>query len=214
MGTGHPRLCFLGGRFWRPVTSHEEKSRKVRLWLGELLFCFKYTNSPSQDKGTSQKKSVGLNLWAHAAVNGTKKPFFSDPLVFSSQKYDASAKVRLWIRESHKKCTLHAQFPKPQKRKTHPRWQGCFKQYKFSKLERSNFTKNNCWSHCGHKPPTPLFFGRPFWGPRDISRKKITKSPSVAWRTFVFHAAQNFLQCFSFVLGENSRDFLFTFPLV
>ena len=32
----------------------QKKSRKVRLWLGELLFCFKYTNSPSQDKGTSQ----------------------------------------------------------------------------------------------------------------------------------------------------------------
>ena len=35
---GHrpPTPVFLGGR---PLTSHENKSRKVRLWLGELLFC-------------------------------------------------------------------------------------------------------------------------------------------------------------------------------
>ena len=116
---------------------------------------------------------MGRSLRAHAAFYS--EPFALTPSSFLPQKHDTSAKVRLWIRESDKKCTLHAQFPKPQKRKTHPRWQGCFKQYKFSKLERSNFTKITVGHIVGTCHPRRFFWEGVFGAPVTSHEKKSRK---------------------------------------
>jgi hypothetical protein len=85
VGTGHPRRFF--GRALLAPPSHRTKKNHEKSVCGLANFCFASNIQIHQARTRElhKKKSVGLNLWAHAAVNGTKKPFFSDPLVFSSK---------------------------------------------------------------------------------------------------------------------------------
>ena len=111
----------------------------------------------------------------------------------------------------HKKCSPHAQFPKPQKRKTYQRWQWCLKYANSVGQEEGTAQKDLCGrGFCRHRASSANQKSRPPL----IARSKNHEKSVWGFANFCFARDAKFPVVFSICSGRKVTRFPIHFSIV